>query len=52
MRIEKWLKKNTSSLVGKRVAVTGSTGGLGGEICRYLARLGADLILVDRNRER
>ena len=52
MRIEKWLKKNTVSLVGKTVAVTGSTGGLGREICHYLARLGADLILVDRNRER
>lgn len=52
MRIEKWLKKNTSSLVGKRVAVTGSTGGLGREICHYLARLGARLILVDRSRER
>lgn len=52
MTIEKWLKLNTESLVGKTVAVTGSTGGLGRELCDYLARLGANLILVDRNRER
>lgn len=49
MSIEKWLKNNTSSLVGKTVAVTGSTGGLGAPLCAYLARLGASLILVDRN---
>ena len=49
MNIEKWLKNNTTSLKGKIVAVTGSTGGLGRELCIYLAKLGADLILVDRN---
>ncbi len=52
MNINKWLKDNTSSLKGKTVAVTGSTGGLGKELCRYLAQLGADLILVDRNAPR
>ena len=49
MNIEKWLKKYTSSLKNKTVAITGSTGGLGRELCRYLAHLGADLILLDRN---
>lgn len=49
MSIEKWLKLNTVSLKGKTVAVTGSTGGLGRELCLYLAKLGANLILVDRN---
>ncbi len=49
MHIEKWFKNNTSSLVGKTVAITGSTGGLGKHICRYLASLGADLCLLDRN---
>lgn len=44
--------RHTSSLVGKTVAVTGSTGGLGTALCWYLASLGASLILVDRNRER
>ena len=52
MKFEKWLSKNTSSLVGKTVAISGSTGGLGRHICRYLARLGASLILLDRSRER
>lgn len=52
MNIEKWIKKNTSSLLGKKIAVTGSTGGLGRELCRYLASLGANLILMDRNAER
>lgn len=49
MRIEQWIKKNTASLQGKAVAVTGSTGGLGQALCRHLAALGADLILLDRN---
>lgn len=49
---EKWLSKNTSSLSGKTVALTGSTGGLGGALCRYLGYLGASLILIDRNQKR
>ena len=49
MNIKKWLAENTSSLVGKTVVVTGTTGGLGRELCGYLALLGAELILVDRN---
>ena len=52
MNYEKWLSENTESLKGKRVAITGSTGGLGKEICRYLVKLGASLVLVDRSRER
>ena len=52
MRFNKWLNKNTSSLSGKTVAISGSTGGLGKHICRYLASLGASLILLDRNRSR
>lgn len=52
MNIQKWLRENTSSLTGKTVAATGTTGGLGRELCRYLAGLGASLILLDRNRER
>ncbi len=49
MKIDKWLKNNTKSLLGKTVAITGSTGGLGKELCSYLAQLGARLILVDRS---
>lgn len=52
MNIKKWIKTNTTDLKGKLVAVTGSTGGLGRELCRYLAALGAKLVLVDRNTDR
>lgn len=52
MRISKWLRKNTASLVGKRIAITGSTGGLGKALCTYLAALGAELILLDRSTAR
>lgn len=52
MRIGKWMERNTSSLVGKTVAVTGSTGGIGRALCRRLAELGASLILMDRNQTR
>lgn len=48
-KYKKWLDKNTKSLYGKKVAITGSTGGLGRELSRYLLYLGAELILVDRN---
>ena len=52
MNYEKWLSANTHSLKGKTVAITGSTGGLGLELSRHLATLGASLILVDRSKER
>ncbi len=52
MKSDKYIDKNTSGLCGKTVAITGSTGGLGKEICRHLASLGADLILLDRNGKR
>lgn len=49
MNVTKWLKKNTTRLDGKRVVISGSTGGLGRELCFYLSSLGAELILLDRN---
>ncbi len=52
MNYEKWLKSNTESLNGKTVAVTGTTGGLGRELVRFLCRLHANVILLDRNAER
>ena len=52
MKFNKWLNKNTRSLKGKTVAISGSTGGLGKHISRYLAYLGADIILLDRNQAR
>ncbi|MBO5021446.1 MAG: SDR family NAD(P)-dependent oxidoreductase [Clostridia bacterium] len=49
MNYKKWLENNTESLKGKTVVVTGSTGGLGTELCRFLAELGANLVLVNRS---
>ena len=49
MNYNKWLLKNTTSLKGKTVAITGSTGGIGVHICEFLAKLGADLILLNRS---
>lgn len=50
--IKKWLDKNTASLKSKCVAITGATGGLGRELCLYLAYLGADLVLINRNEQK
>jgi NAD(P)-dependent dehydrogenase (short-subunit alcohol dehydrogenase family) len=52
MRTDKWIQKNTASLSGKRVAISGSTGGIGRELCRHLAGLGASLVMIDRNAAR
>ena len=52
MNIQKWLTKNTHSLLGKTVVITGATGGLGRELSRYVVMLGANLVTVDRNEAR
>lgn len=52
MDINKWFSENTYPIKDKTIAITGATGGLGREICKHLAYLGADLIFVDRNREK
>lgn len=52
MRVTTWLQNNTADLSGKWVAITGATGGIGEELCRYLARCGASLILLNRSAER
>ena len=49
MNIEKWLKKNTTSLKGKTIAITGSSGDIGKQTCYILASLGANLIFLNRN---
>lgn len=49
MTVQKWLKDSAKSLKGKLIAITGSTGGIGKELCVFLARLGANIVLVDRN---
>ncbi len=40
------------NLLGKTVAVTGATGGIGLPLCKELLSLGARLILVDRNKNK
>lgn len=52
MNTQKWLHKNTHSLSGKVVAISGSTGGLGRALCEHLTTLGASLILLDRNQDK
>lgn len=52
MSCKKWLAKNAVSLRGKTVAISGSTGGLGKELCSYFCALSANLLLIDRNRAR
>lgn len=49
MNYYKWIDKNTSSLKGKTVAISGATGGIGTAVCDYLAYLGATLVCLDRN---
>ena len=52
MNYKKWLKNNTQPLNGKTVAITGATGGLGKEICRYILMLNGNLVLINRNAEK
>ena len=52
MTVSKWLKKNAATLLGKTVAISGATGGLGKALTEHLAALGADLILLDRNQKK
>lgn len=49
---DKWFARHTHSLQGKRVAVCGATGGIGEELCRHLARLGAELWLCCRSEQK
>lgn len=52
MNTATWITKNTRSLSGKTVAISGATGGIGNALCRHLAGLGTQLILLDRNTEK
>lgn len=52
MNYKKWLSENTCSLKGKTVAISGSTGGIGKELCKFFCSLSADIILIDRNKAR
>ena len=52
MNIQKWITQNTTSLKGKTIAITGSTGGISKHLTKSLANLGANLILINRNKEK
>ncbi len=52
MSVDNWLKHHAIDLRRKTVAITGSTGGIGRELCRLLLGCGASLILLDRSPER
>ena len=52
MSINSWLKRNTRSLKGKTVAISGPTGGLGKALCKNLAALDANIVLLDRSKEK
>lgn len=43
--------KNVLDLTGKKYIVTGASSGIGKATCRYLAELGATVILIARNEE-
>ena len=47
--MEKWLGSKASSLKGKQVVITGATGGLGREICRYVLSFGGSILMINRN---
>ncbi len=52
MNINKWIKENSQDLTGKTIAITGSTGTLANELVKILANLRANLILLNRNKEK
>ncbi len=52
MKTEKWIKENTEDLSSKTVAISGATGGIGNELCRHFASLGAKILMLDRSTER
>lgn len=52
MNYSEWFKNNAKSLSGKTVALTGSTGGIGNELCGHLLSIDARLVLIDRNKSK
>jgi NADP-dependent 3-hydroxy acid dehydrogenase YdfG len=48
----KYIENNFYSLEGKTVVITGGTGGIGFHITKYLAYLGAKVILAARNKNK
>jgi NAD(P)-dependent dehydrogenase (short-subunit alcohol dehydrogenase family) len=52
MNIYDLITKHSAQLKGKKIAISGSTGGLGKELCFFLAKHKSHLILMDRNEQK
>lgn len=50
MSIKNFSGNYKGALIGKKVVLTGCTGGIGKELCRYILQLGAELVMVNRNK--
>jgi dehydrogenase/reductase SDR family member 12 len=51
-RLDRWKPLDRYALAGRTIAVTGATSGLGREAATQLARLGAEVVLVGRDRDK
>lgn len=52
MKIKRFIKEKMLAISGKTVAISGSTGGIGRELCIHLGSYCRALVLVDRNMEK
>ena len=52
MNIKKWLDLNTSDLSGKTVALTGTTGGLMALVVDFLCSKNANMVFLNRSKEK
>ena len=52
MNIKKWITENTNNLTNKTIAITGSTGKIASYVLSVLARLGANFILINRDKSK
>lgn len=50
--MNKFIKKYEGGLRGKKVAVTGATGGIGEHLCRFILQLGGSLIMLGRSEQK
>ena len=52
MKIKKWLDNNTFDLTGKTIAITGSTGEIASFLVENLAKLNANFIFINRDKDK
>ena len=50
--IRKYFKENYGTLRNKTILISGCTGGIGRCLCKYVLLLGANLIMLDRNKQK